>query len=69
MFQIFKKIYFLYEYKSSFLVIYIFLSTKIKNIFIKSKIKYEKRKHRNFLTSKIISADYFSSQAFYFYNF
>ena len=68
MFQTFKKIFFLYKCKSSFLVIYIFLATKIKNIFIKSKIKYEKKKYRIFLTSKIISTDYFSSQAFYFYN-
>ena len=68
MLQIFKKIFFLYKCKSSFLVIYIFLATKIKNIFIKSKIKYEKKKHRIFLSSKIISTDYFSSQAFYFYN-
>ena len=59
MLQIFKKIFFLYKCKSSFLVIY---------IFIKSKIKYEKKKHRIFLSSKIISTDYFSSQAFYFYN-
>ena len=66
--KIFKKIFFLYKCKSSFLIIYIFLATKIKNIFIKSKIKYEKKKHRAFLTSKIIGADYFSSQAFYFHN-
>jgi len=49
-------------------VIYIFLETKIKNIFIKSKIKYEKKKHKIFLSKKIISNDYFSANAFYFYD-
>ena len=48
MFQTFKKIFFLYKCKSSFLVIYIFLATKIKNIFIKSKIKYEKKNIESF---------------------
>jgi predicted O-methyltransferase YrrM len=44
------------------------LETKIKNIFIKSKIKYEKKKHKIFLSKKIISNDYFSANAFYFYD-
>ena len=48
MFQTFKKIFFLYKCKSSLLVIYIFLATKIKNIFIKSKIKYEKKNIESF---------------------
>jgi predicted O-methyltransferase YrrM len=50
------------------MVICIFLLSKIKNIFIKSKIKNEKKKHQIILSKKIISNDYFSSSAFYFYN-
>ena len=68
MFSILTKVYFLYKCKSSLLVIYIFLLSKIKNIFIKSKIKYEKKKHRIILSNKIISNDYFSAHAYYFYN-
>ena len=66
--SIFLKVSFLYKCKSSLLVIYIFLETKIKNIFIKSKIKYEKKKHKIFLSKKIISNEYFSANAFYFYD-
>ena len=68
MFLILTKVYFLYKCKSSLLVIYIFLFSKIKNIFIKSKVKYEKKKHKIILSNKIISNDYFSAHAFYFYN-
>lgn len=68
MVSIFSKLSFLYKSESSFIVIYIFLLTKIKNIFIKAKIKNEKRKHKIILSKKVISNDYFSSSAFYFYN-
>ena len=68
MFLILTKVYFLYKCKSSILVIYIFLFSKIKNIFIKSKVKYEKKKHKIILSNKIISNDYFSAHAYYFYN-
>jgi predicted O-methyltransferase YrrM len=68
MFSIFLKVYFLYKCQSSLFVIYIFLASKIKNIFIRSKTKYEKKKHKIILSKKIISNDYFSSHAFYFYN-
>ena len=68
MFLISTKVYFLYKCKSSLLVIYIFLFSKIKNIFIKSKVKYEKKKHKIILSNKIISNDYFSAHAYYFYN-
>ena len=44
------------------------MASKLKNIFIRSKIKYEKKKHKIILSKKIISNDYFSSHAFYFYN-
>jgi predicted O-methyltransferase YrrM len=68
MLHIFKKLFFLYKSESSLIVIYIFLINKIKNIFIKSKIKKEKIKHKMILSKKIISNDYFSPHAFYFYN-
>jgi len=68
MFLILTKVYFLYKCKSSLLVIHIFLFSKIKNIFIKSKVKYEKKKHKIILSNKIISNDYFSAHAYYFYN-
>jgi predicted O-methyltransferase YrrM len=68
MLSIFSKVLFLYKCKSSTLVIYIFLISKIKNIFIKSKIKSEKKKHKIILSKKFIGYDYFSSHAFYFYS-
>jgi predicted O-methyltransferase YrrM len=67
MISIFSKIFFLYKSKSSFFVIFIFLITKIKNIFKKSKIKSEKEKNKKFIIKKNITNDYFSSNAFYFY--
>ena len=42
--------------------------TILKKIFIKSEIKQEKRKHKIFLSDKIISNDWFSSSAYFFYN-
>ena len=68
MISVFLKLSFLYKSGSSFKLIYIFLLSKIKNIFIKSKIKHEKRKHKIILSKKIITNDYFSPSAFYFYN-
>jgi hypothetical protein len=68
MISIFEKLSFLYKSESPLIVICIFLLSKIKNIFIKSKIKNEKKKHKIILYKKIISNDYFSSSAFYFYN-
>ena len=66
--SIFSKLLFLYKSESTLIVIYVFLISKVKNIFIKSKIKNEKRKHKIILSKKIISDDYFSSSAFHFYN-
>jgi len=68
MISTFSKLSFLYKSGSPSIVIYIFLISKIKNIFIKSKIKKEKIKHKTILSKKTISNDYFSSNAFYFYN-
>ena len=68
MISTFSKLFFLYKSETPLIVIYIFLISKIKNIFIRSKIKKEKRKHKIFLSEKIISNDYFSANAFYFNN-
>jgi len=68
MFSIFSKLSFLHKCKSPLFVIYVFVASKIKNIFIRSKIIYEKKKHKIILSKKIISNDYFSSHAFYFYD-
>jgi len=68
MISIFSKLSILYKSESPFIVIYIFLISKIKNIFLKSRIKKEKRKHKIILSKKIISNDYFSANAFYFNN-
>ena len=68
MISIFSKLSFLYKSESPFIVIYIFLISKIRNIFLKPRIKKEKRKHKIILSKKIISNDYFSANAFYFNN-
>ena len=68
MISIFSKLFFLYKSESPFIVIYIFLISKIKNIFLKLKIKKEKRNHKIVLSKKIISNDYFSPNAYYFNN-
>jgi predicted O-methyltransferase YrrM len=68
MVSMFSKIIFLYKSKSSFFVIFVFLTTKIKNILNKSKIKSEKSKNKKFLLKKNITNDYFSSNSFYFYD-
>ncbi len=68
MISIFSKLSFLYKSESPFIVIYIFLINKVKKIFLKSRIKKEKRKHKIILSKKIISNDYFSANAFYFNN-
>jgi len=68
MISIFSKLFFLYKSESPFIVIYIFLISKIKNTFLKSRIKQEKRSHKIILSKKIISNDYFSANAYYFNN-
>ena len=40
--------------------------TKLRNFIFKKKIKYEKRKHKDFLKDKHITIDFFSSHAFNF---
>jgi len=67
MISLFLKIHFLYKSNSSLFVIWIFLVGKIRSIFKKSKIKSEKEKNKIFLAEKKITNDYFSPNAFYFY--
>lgn len=62
-----KKILFLINSKASIKVIVFFILQKIKNIFIKEKIKRFKKRHQFFLSKKKISDDYFSMNSFNFY--
>jgi len=64
--QIIQKIIFLYKSNSNFIVFYKFLITKLQNIFLKKKIKFQKKKHIDFLKKKNLTHDYFSSHAFNF---
>ncbi len=65
--KIINKLFFLYNNKSSFIIIFYFLFQKIKNIFIKRKIIEYKKKHQKLLIKKKFTKDYFSSHAYYFY--
>tara|TARA_B100001057_G_scaffold7363_1_gene6728 strand:- start:21 stop:716 length:696 start_codon:yes stop_codon:yes gene_type:complete len=64
-----RKIIFLIKNKTSFLVIFYFIIQKFKNLIIKQKIKKFKRNHQFFLKEKKISTDFFSMNAFNFYNY
>ena len=64
--QIIQKIIFLYKSNSNFIIFYKFLTTKLKNIYLKNQIKLQKKKHAEFLKKKILTHDYFSSHAFNF---
>ena len=63
------KLFFLYKSESPLNIIFIFLISKIKNIFYKRKIISFKRKHQSFILTKKITNDYFSSHAFNFFFF
>lgn len=63
-----KKILFLKKSNASFNIIFLFLIMKIKNIIFKNKIKDFKKKNINFLKSKKITFDYFSSHSYYFHS-
>ena len=64
--NILKKFFFLYKSETSISIYLIFIITKFKNIFLKKKIKFNKKNHINFLEKKDITHDYFSSHAFNF---
>jgi predicted O-methyltransferase YrrM len=61
-----KKLIFLSKSKASLSAIFIFLKTKLFNIFIKKNIIKEKRKHGLLLKNKKINNDYFSAHAYNF---
>lgn len=60
------KLFFLKKCKAPLVVYFTYLQTKIRNIFFRNRIKYEKRKHKEFLKDKNITHDFFSSNAFNF---
>ena len=61
-----KKIIFLIKSKCSLEVVFLFIYIKIKNFFLKHKIKKYKLLHREFLKNKKITNDYFSLNAYDF---
>jgi len=63
------KIIFLKQSKAPLKVIFYFLIQKVKNIFVKSKIKKFKKNHKQFLKDKKITNDYFSMNSFNFYRY
>ena len=62
-----KKIIFLLNCDTSIKIIFIFILTKLKNIFLKRKIIEQKRNHQKKILSKKITNDYFSSHSYNFY--
>lgn len=62
-----KKIIFLIKSKCSLEVVFLFLYIKIKNFFLKNKIKKYKLLHRKLLKNKKITNDYFSLNGYNFY--
>jgi len=65
--KVFNKIFFLYKSKSAYIIYITFIKTKLKNFFLKKKIKNKKKSHKKFLLSKKITQDFFSSHAYNFY--
>lgn len=65
----FKKIIFLYKSNSSILIILLFLSQKISNLFVKRKIKYEKKIFLTLISKLKISSEFFSVNAYNFYKY
>ena len=63
----FKKIEFLIKSNAPKKIIYNFIFSKVKNLFIKKKKKKFKKENQEFLKKKYITTDYFSSNSFYFY--
>ena len=62
------KIIFLKNSNASLTILFNFIFTKIKNIFLKSQIKKFKKENINFLKNKQITHDYFSSHSYYFFS-
>ena len=64
--NILKKLLFLYYSNANKYIYFSFIITKLKNIFLKNKIKLKKKEHMDFLKKKNITYDYFSSHAYNF---
>lgn len=64
-----KKIIFLIINKATLSIIFYFIIQKFINLIIKHKIKRFKRDHQFFIKKKKISSDYFSMNAYNFYNY
>lgn len=65
----FKKIVFLYKSNSSIFIILLFLSQKISNLFVKRKIKSEKKFFLTLISKLKISSEFFSVNAYNFYKY
>ena len=65
----YEKIIFLIKNKATLSIIYHFIIQKLINLFFKHKIIKFKKEHQFFLQEKKISSDYFSMNAFNFYNY
>ena len=64
----FKKLFFLFKSNTETRIILLFLFQKIINIFNKKKIKIEKKYFLNFISNLKISSEFFSVNAYNFYN-
>jgi predicted O-methyltransferase YrrM len=64
----FKKIMFLFKSNANIKLILLFLLQKITNIFLKKKIKYEKKYFLNLLSNLKVSTEFFSVNAYNFFN-
>ena len=65
----YEKIIFLIKNKATLSIIFHFIIQKFVNLFFKYKIIKFKKEHQFFLRGKKISSDYFSMNAFNFYNY
>ena len=64
-----KKIIFLYKSKSGISIILLFLIQKITNLFLKKKIKLEKKFFLNLISNMRISSEFFSVNAYNFFKY
>jgi predicted O-methyltransferase YrrM len=64
--MIFSKIKFLIKSKTPFFIIFLFLSTKLKNILVKREISKQKKLNQSNIKNFQISMDWFSPQSYFF---
>ena len=63
----FKKILFLIQCKANLKIISIFIISKFKRIFSKSKVKKEKEYYKSLVSNLTISSDFFCTNVYYFF--